>query len=283
MQLGQREPGSTGQNPAGREACPTLAAVSYLNTAPLVWGMKYGPQQADFALEACVPSECARRVETGLADLGIVPVAEIQRQGLSTIPGTGIACRGEVRSILLVSKVEPHRIRTLAADSGSRTSVRLARIILREQFGAEPSTFEHAPALETMLAEADAALLIGDAALRVDIATLPYVCLDLGAEWHRLTGLPMVFAMWAGRPDRVSRWDLESLETSFSGSLDFGLARLDEIVAREAALRHFPARLVHEYLTSHILFRIGRAEQEGLTAFYELSAMLRSETTPSIL
>lgn len=147
--------------------------------------MLCGPQQQDFDLQTCIPSECARRVESGAADLGIVPVAEIERQGLTVIPGTGIACFGEVRSILLVSKVEPVRIRTLAADMGSRTSVRLARIILRERFGVEASTFEHAPTLEAMLAQADAALLIGDAALRVDPKMLPYKCLDLGESGWR--------------------------------------------------------------------------------------------------
>ena len=239
--------------------------------------MLYGPQRSDFDLHACVPSECARRVESGAADLGIVPVAEIQRQGLTIIAGTGIACVGEVRSILLVSKVEPGRIRKLAADTGSRTSVRLARIILRERYGADATTFEHTPKLETMLAEADAALLIGDAALRVDPKTLPYTCLDLGAEWGALTGLPMVFAMWAGRTERVRQWDAVELERSFAGSLDFGEANIETIIAQEAAARDFPAPLVRDYLTRHIVFRIGRAEQEGLAMFQKLSAMLRSE------
>ncbi len=239
--------------------------------------MLHGPQQPDFDLQACVPSECAWRVESGAADLGIVPVAEIQRQGLTIISGTGIACIGEVRSILLVSKVEPARIRRLAADTGSRTSVRLARIILQERFGAEPSTFEHAPTLEAMLAEADAALLIGDAALRVDPLRLPFRCLDLGAEWLALTGRPMVFAMWAGRPERLRQWDEGELARSFAGSLDFGVANMETIIAQEAAARCFPAPLVRDYLTRNIVFRIGGAEQEGLAMFQQLSAMLRSE------
>ena len=260
-----------------------MAAVSYLNTVPLVWGMLHGPQQADFDLDFSVPSECARRIESGVAAIGIVPVAEMERQGLEAVPGTGIACQGAVRSILLVSKVEPSRIRTLAADSGSRTSVRLARIILGERYGAAPRTFEHAPALEPMLAQADAALLIGDAALRVDPASLPYACcLDLGAEWLDLTGLPMVFAMWAGRPELIRRWDPAWLAGCLSGSLDFGLAHLEEIVAREAATRGLAAALVREYLTRHIVFRIGRREQEGLAMFQKLSAKASPETVSSL-
>ena len=244
--------------------------------------MVSGQQRSVFDLQFCVPSECARRVENGAADLGIVPVAEIERQALQVVPGTGIACRGAVRSILLVSKGDPRRIRTLAADSGSRTSVRLARIVLQERYGAQPSTFEQAPSLETMLAGADAALLIGDAALHVDPETLPYPCLDLGAEWLALTGLPMVFALWAGRPAQVQRWNPDALAQDFSASLDAGMAALDEIVAAESAARGLDPSLVREYLTRHIVFRIGRLERDGLDAFNRLSAMLRSETVPSL-
>jgi len=258
---------------------PRLAAVSYLNTVPLVLGMQHGPQAEDFDLEFCVPSECARRIEAGTADLGIVPVAEMERQGLEAVPGTGIACHGAVRSILLMSKVEPREIRTLAAYSGSRTSVQLARIILEERFGVTPVTFEHAPDLAPMLAVADAALLIGDEALRVEPAALPYSCLDLGAEWLSLTGLPMVFALWAGRPAALERWDQDELARSFAGSLDFGLARMDEIVEREAPRRQLAPALVRDYLTRNIVFRIGAREQEGLATFRKL---LRSETVPSI-
>ena len=259
-----------------------MAAVSYLNTVPLVLGLERGPQRRDFRLSFCVPSECARRVESGEADLGIVPVAEIERLGLEAVPGTGIACHGAVRSILLVSKVEPRRIRTLAADSGSRTSVRLARIILRERFGAAPDSFACAPELESMLSRADAALLIGDAALHVDPANLPYTCLDLGAEWLSLTGLPMVFALWAGRPEQVRRWDQAALERSFSGSLNFGLAHLDEIIDKEASQRELSPALVREYLIRRIVFQVGARELEGLSMFRKLSAMLRSESVPSL-
>lgn len=244
--------------------------------------MQNGPQQAAFELEFCVPSECARRVESGQADLGIVPVAEIERQGLEVVEGTGIACHGAVRSILLLSKVEPRRIRSVAMDSGSRTSVRLTRIVLQERYGATPDTFESAPALDAMLARADAALLIGDSALRVDPSATPYHCLDLGAEWYSLTGLPMVFALWSGRPDRLRLWDSAALERGFRDSLESGLAHLDEIVDREARDRSLDAGLVRDYLTRRIVFRIGAPEQEGLALFRKLSAALRSEAVSSL-
>src|SRR5258707_13073922 len=153
---------------------PKVCAVSYLNTVPLVWGMLHGPERGVFDLRFALPSDCADQLASGAADIGIVPVIEMARQGLEYYRGTGIACHGPVRSILLVSKVPFRAIRTLATDSGSRTSVMLSRVILAERFGAEPSVVSRPPDLAAMLGEADAALLIGDAALAVDPATLPF-------------------------------------------------------------------------------------------------------------
>ena len=115
-----------------------MCAVSFLNTVPLVWGLLHGRQRDQFDLSFCVPSECADRLAAGTADVGIVPAIEAARLGLEPLPGCGIASRGAVRSILLVSKVPPGRIRTLATDSSSRTSVALARIILARRYGVEP-------------------------------------------------------------------------------------------------------------------------------------------------
>jgi predicted solute-binding protein len=243
--------------------------------------MLHGPQQGSFGLDFWVPSECARRIETGAADLGIVPVMEMYRQGLVPVPGTGIACRGAVRSILLVSKVEPNAIRTLAADSGSRTSVMLTRLLLHHRFGAEPRVFEHAPSLDAMLARADAALLIGDSALRLDPGSLPYLVLDLGEIWNEFTGLPMVFALWSGPKERIGRWPMAALQASFAGSLAHGLARMDEIVAVESASRGFAPQLVRDYLTKSIVFEIGAQEQKGLDMFLKLVAAAPPALLPS--
>ena len=92
--------------------------------------MLHGPQQSLFDLEFRIPAECADRLASGEADIGIIPSFELTKQDLEIIPGAGIACHGAVRSILLISKVPAAEIRTLAADSSSRTSVELARVIL---------------------------------------------------------------------------------------------------------------------------------------------------------
>src|SRR4051794_7984704 len=157
-----------------------VCAVSYLNTVPLVWGFVRGPQRSLFQLTFSVPSVCADRLESGDVDIGIVPCAELDRLGLDFLPDVGIACRGAVRSILLISKVPPGQIRTLAADVSSRTSVMLARILLAERYGTVPRVITVAPDLESMLAQSDAALIIGDPALRLDPASLPWQVLDLG-------------------------------------------------------------------------------------------------------
>ena len=223
---------------------------------------------------------CAGRVEGGSADLGIVPVAEIDRQNLEWLPGTGIACRGAVRSILLVSRPEPRRIRTLATDAGSRTSVLLARMVLRERYGADPVTTPMTPQLGAMLDAADAALLIGDAALRVEPDSLSYHVLDLGREWWDMTGLPMVFALWSGRPGRVAELGRSRMERLFRDSLEDGINNINTIVAEETRKRGFSAPLVREYLTRHIRFRIGPEEERGLAEYLrqvrELSQVVTS-------
>ena len=171
-----------------------VGAVSYLNTVPLVWGMLHGEERNSVDLSFSVPAICAEEIETGSTEIGIVPVAEIARQGLEITSNVGIACRGAVRSILLFSRKPLSAIRTLAADASSRTSVQLARVILREQYGAEPEIQRMQPDLNEMLRNSDAALIIGDPALRLDPLQLDLECLDLGEAWWRLTKLPMIFA-----------------------------------------------------------------------------------------
>jgi chorismate dehydratase len=239
-------------------------AVSYLNTVPLVWGLQHDAAlRGSFDLSFALPSECADRLATGQADIGIVPVIEMARQELDYFPGAGIACHGPVRSILLVSKVPFREVRTLATDSGSRTSAMLAQLILAEQFGVRPRVFAQPADLEKMLDKADAALLIGDAALRIDPAMLPFETLDLGAEWVSLTGLPMVFAVWAGRKEVVR----EAHGQVFLDSLRYGLAHMDDMVRAEALARQFDPDLVRRYLTHHIVFELGDRDYEGMRLY----------------
>lgn len=238
--------------------------------------MLHGPQKELFDVSFAVPSECADRVARGESDIGIVPVIEVERLGLEWIPGTGIACRGAVRSILLISKVPPSEIRTLAADTSSRTSVMLARVILAERHGCNPTLIPHAPELAPMLETADAALIIGDPALKLDPQELPFLVYDLGQEWFELTGLPMVFAVWAG-PREVMTPDLPA---AFAASYRYGAEHLNEVVRQEGPPRGISEERAHEYLTRYIAFELGDSEHAGMRMFLDKCAQLESAPAP---
>jgi chorismate dehydratase len=256
---------------------PRVCAVSYLNTVPLVWGLLKDPAQANtFDLRFALPSICADRLASGEAEIGIVPVIEMARQKLSYFRETGIASYGAVRSILLISKVPFREIKKLATDTGSRTSVMLSRIILAEKYGVEPDVISLAPDLPTMLGRADAALLIGDAALRVDPATLPFETLDLGEEWTNLTGLPMVFAVWAGHSESI----VEPYGTALAASCAYGMEHIDDIVRQETTARGFPEPLVREYLTRHIRFQFSTEHHKAIETYLKYAAALERTVVP---
>jgi chorismate dehydratase len=246
-----------------------VSVVSYLNTVPLVWGMQHGEQRGLFDLSFAIPAECADRLADGRADIGIVPAVELNRQKLDIIRGAGVACHGPVRSILLISKVPFAEIRSLATDSTSRTSVALSRIILSRKYGVEPKHWPQAPNIRKMLENADAALIIGDTALLLDPATLPLHVLDLGQEWTGMTGLPMVFAVWAARAG-VPRQDARP----FTESLRFGLEHMDDIVLEWHTKLRLSEALVRDYLTRNIVFELGEREYTGLQTFLQYASEL---------
>lgn len=258
-----------------------MCAVSYLNTSPLVWGLLHTPLGDEVRLEFALPSLCADHVRDGIANIGIVPVIEMDRQGLEWLPGTGIACRGPVRSILLVSKLPFHRIRTLAADIGSRTSVMLSRILLAHRYSCEPSIQPMRADLPSMLAAADAALIIGDPALLLDAAALraSYHVLDLGQEWVNYTGLPMVFAVWAGRREHLR----PGLAELFAASCRYGMEHLEEVLAAECPHRGIPIDLGRQYLTAHVALELNDRDYEGMRLYLRYARELDTlkDTAPS--
>lgn len=246
--------------------------VSYLNTVPLVWGMTHGDQRGLFDLSFAIPAECADRLASGLADIGIVPAVELNRQKLEVIRGAGIACRGPVRSILLISKVPFGEIRRLATDATSRTSVMLSRVILARKYGVEPEVESLKPHLSAMLENNDAALIIGDAALVLEPQDLPFHVLDLGAEWNQMTGLPMVFAVWGARAG-FPRQDPKP----FLDSMRYGLAHIDDIARSEHAKVGVSEELARTYLENNIVFELGEREYAGLDLYLRYAAELESK------
>ena len=229
-----------------------------------------------FDLRFDLPVDCAQALRDGRADVGLLPCAELDRIGLDFLPDLGIACEGPVRSILLVSRRPVRQIRRLAVDSSSRTSVALTRILLAERYGVKPQVTSIAPSLETMLQHNDAALVIGDPALRLDPATLPYETLDLGAQWVEWTGLPMVFAVWAGH----TKFLTSAAAAAFVGSYECGRDHLDDMVERASAERNFPPALVREYFTKYIKYPLGPRHLEGLARFRKLVMELDRTSVP---
>jgi chorismate dehydratase len=235
----------------------------------LVWGLERGPQKDLFELSFEIPSVCADRLAAGTADIGLLPVIETRRQALDFLPGLGIACHGPVRSILLVSHVPAPEIRSLAVDCSSRTSVALVEVVLRERFGVTPAMHSHGPQLAAMLETADAALLIGDSALRFHPDELPYHVYDLGQEWRWLTGLPMVFAVWSARPGVIDA----SVAAVLRASADFGRQHIEEIIAEESRRRGFEEDLVRRYLTHYIHFDLTPEFEAGMQRFLSLAGV----------
>src|ERR1700689_5240617 len=163
-----------------------ISAISYLNTAPLMWDFEHGEAGSEFEISYTLPSACARALEAGTADIGIIPAAAYtQVPGLMVLPGVAIASRRPVRSILLVSKVPVDKIRNVALDTSSMTSVALTKVLFEKWLGGGRTFTTMAPNIDAMLAEHVAGLLIGDPELKIDRRR--YHTIDLAGEWIRHT------------------------------------------------------------------------------------------------
>ena len=245
---------------------PKVSVVKYLNTVPLIWGMLKGEQRGKFDLSFTTPASCADAVLSGEADVGIIPSIEYQRMDdAEIVGGVSIASKDRVRSVLLLSKAPIEKIRTVALDDSSRTSIALLDILMRRFYGRAVDSIPRAPDPDEMLKRADAALVIGDPALAYDGQVAEVY--DLAAEWKKFTGLPFVFALWAGRAGAK----LAALRKDFEESRDFGLARVDEIAEEFAPKYALEPRQVKVYLTQNIDYTLDEENLEGLRLFYKLA------------
>ena len=276
-----------------------ISAISYLNTAPLMWDFDHGDAGRQFDISYTLPSACARALQAGTADIGIIPAAAyVQVPGLMVLPGVAIASRRPVRSILLVSRVPVDQIRTVALDTSSMTSVALTRILFEKWLGGGRTFAPMAPDLDKMLAQHDAGLLIGDPALQIDRSR--YFTLDLAEEWIRHTGKPFVFAFWAVRHDALqedalcgdslprlpalryegsasqsdARVPAQDLAAVFQQSRDHGLEprNLDHIARQWAPRLGLTEFDIRSYLTENIYYQLDANCLEGLHLFYRYAA-----------
>jgi chorismate dehydratase len=246
-----------------------IGAVGYLNARPLVYGLEQSPR---FSVRYDVPARCADLLHADEIDLGLIPSIEYLRGSRSyeIVPDLAVASRGAVASVALYTRKEPRDIQSIALDTTSRTSVALTRVAAKHAFKIDPALIPMAPDLPAMLARADAALIIGDKALFLDHEAEGARKIDLGELWTATTGLPFVYAFWAGRPRIVDPDAVRSLRQA----REAGVANIDAIAAA-----CFPDAVgrrgrVERYLRDNIRYSLGAPEIEGLSTFYRYAAEL---------
>lgn len=246
-----------------------LGAVEYLNARPLVYGLDAREDRFDVRFD--IPARCAARLHAGEVDFGIVPSIEYLRGAdYVGVPGVAIGSDGDIASVAVYSKVPVSRVRTLALDASSRTSVALLRVLCARHFGIAPAFHVMPPVPGPMLAACDAALLIGDVALLFDHEAAGVEKTDLGAAWKAFTGLPFVYAFWFGRPGLLTPDDIRALVQA---------ARAGVANAEDVAARHFPGDPVRaavgaRYLRANVDYGFDERERAGLTRFYREAADL---------
>jgi chorismate dehydratase len=247
---------------------PRIAASSYLNTAPLIWSFIRGAQRDAVELFTdTAPARCAQMLARSEVDAALVPVIEYQQlSDVKVIADVCVGSKNAVRSVVLVTRRNNlKKVERVALDESSRTSVALVKIIFREFLGLEPEWQVAAPDLNSMLRQADAALIIGDPAMR--ISRDQYRVFDLATLWHEFTGLGFVFAMWMLRNDcaeTVRRVD-------FAAARDEGLKNLEAIVAAQTDLLKLSPEEIREYLRTNIVFQIDAEMRRGLNLYFDLA------------
>jgi chorismate dehydratase len=247
-----------------------VSLVHYLNSAPLGWAFIHGPFRNDFDVYPSSPALCADQLSKGEVDIGLIPSIEYQRiPGLRIIPDISISSLAEVRSILLVKPRGRQEIKSVALDSSSRTSVALTKILLERKLNIRPEFVQHPPDLDSMLGRCDAALLIGDPALRVSLDE--YETMDLAGAWVQWQKKPFVCAFWACRPGFSMP---DGLNSVFLEAKAWGLERRPEIAAVYAKSLSLPAAFLENYLEKNINFELSFSHVQGLGLFHQLASEL---------
>jgi predicted solute-binding protein len=276
-----------------------ISIVEYLNTTPLVWGFTNGPLAGKYDLSFTVPSQCAEALRRGDADVAIIPAIEYQRieapGGLVIFPGMAVAAKREVRSILVLSKVRLEEARRIALDTSSRSSAALVRILCAKKWKTAPEFVDARPDATAMLAETDAALVIGDPALRISIqlaesagkktgevrctgrlsgfpapGVSTLFVYDVAHEWREMTGLPCVLAVWAARREAAR----PEVVTDFRTSAEYGRTRILEIAEDASRKLKLRGAALESYLTENVDFSLDVQNLTGLELYYQYAAQL---------
>ena len=272
-----------------------ISIVEFLNTAPLVWSFTDGPLAGKYDLSFTVPSQCAEALRRGDADIAIIPSIEYQRiDNLIALPGMAIAAKREVRSLLVVAKKPIETAKRIALDTSSRSTAALVRLLAAEKWRIQPEFVDAAPDATAMLKQADAALVIGDPALRISLmmdalsgkASAGEKCCqgdpeempvqgfetlyvyDVVHQWRQMTGKPCALAIWAGRREAIT----PEVLADFLASKQYGLERVREISEAASIKLDLPPRALERYLTENINFDLDEENLAGLRLFFDKAA-----------
>ena len=241
-----------------------IGSVPYLNEKPLTRWFSHTDDGRKSGIEVvyAVPSQLARMLADGEIAAALVSSFEYFRTpGYVIAPGVSISGQGDIESVRAFAKLPWRKVESLALDTSSLTSVALLKILLAEQLDSYPAFLHAAPDLDSMLAQADACLLIGDKGMLASGDGLNIV--DLGRGWRRLTGLPFVYAVWLGKPDQITPHLIDSLATA----KEWGLTQIDAIAAEEAERIGTTVRQCRHYLTEVMDYDLGEEHQEALALF----------------
>jgi len=265
-----------------------IAAIRFLNPAPLMWDFEYPPLATELAqryeIRWMLPSQCADELASGAADLGLVPIASLATTpGLRILPGCTIASKGRVRSLLLVRRAAQRldELRSVAADTASRTTIAYARILFHKWCNPDVPFTPMAADIDAMLDRADAAIIIGDPALmaleeranRFERTGEELVYHDLAGEWRELTGLPFVSAVWGAASGTTAGMPLdESVAEDFIHSRDHGLQHMDALVQHWSNQLPLSENTIRSYLTTNIHYVLDEECIEGMRVFFRMAA-----------
>ncbi len=258
------------------EVRPRVGHIQFLNCLPLYWGLVHSGALLDIELTKDTPDRLNEALVAGDLDIGPISLVEYLRHAdeLVVLPDLAVGSDGPVLSVVLASAVPLDEVRTVALGSTSRTSVLLARMLLEERYGRRPAYVTMPPDLPLMLREADAAVVIGDVALRATYeaerggSADPLGLIDLGAAWREWSGLPMVFAVWAARRSFAESHPgvVKEVHDAFRAGLDLALGDVREVAARAARFEVFDPATLARYFTT-LDFRLGARQQAGIRAF----------------
>ncbi|MBB5318035.1 menaquinone biosynthesis protein [Tunturibacter empetritectus] len=263
-----------------------VAAINFLNPAPLMWDFEHAPLAQELAqrysLHYTQPSQCAAELLAGRADLGLIPIAALTPE-LAVVPGCTIASLNEVRSIQLIVK-SPNTfstVKTVSADTASRSSLAYAEILFRKFASNHPAFLPASADPIAMLQQADAAILIGDPALlalerreQIEAEVGPCQWFDLAHEWHIRTNVPWVAAVWAVRPESLGepRLSAAQLVEDLEASRNHGLLHIEDLVKEWAPRIELSPAVIRHYLSSNIHYVLNTDCMHAIKLFRQYAA-----------